>query len=89
MHIRSLDQVRFPTDTVVTAYRVIFAASRVVEYMATTARDHEQSMFERFVKCLNDCFCGDIFPTDWDYNDYDDTLSVTICTRLVAHDRGD
>jgi hypothetical protein len=83
MHIRQLDQVKFPTDTVVTAYRCIFAANRVVSYMSFY-NDHEtQSMFEHFVSYLRDCFCADIFPTDWDYNEYDDTLSVTICTRLV------
>jgi hypothetical protein len=83
MHIKTLDQVKFPTDTVVTAYRCIFAANRVVHYMSYYDNDEGEVLFSSFVKYLSSCFCSDIFPTDWDYNEYDDTLSVTICTRLV------
>lgn len=83
VHIKQLDQVKFPTDTVVTSYRCIFAANRIVKYMDVWNNIGEDSSFEGFVKGLRDCFCEDIFPTDWDYNEYDDTVSVTICTRLV------
>jgi len=89
MHIKQLDQVKFPTDTVVTAYRCIFAANRVVHYMSFYENSEGQSMFESFVKYLASCFCPDIFPTDWDYNGYDDTVSVTICTRLIRQVGGE
>jgi len=87
MHIKSLDQVRFPDHKIVTAYRCIFAASRVLAYVRQFAPLYPEIAFLDFVRSLNDCFCEDIFTTDWDYDEYDDTLSITICTRFVPRDR--
>lgn len=85
VHIHRLDHVKFPTATVVTAYRCSFSFGSVLDYMAPFTGEYTDSKIELFCKLLNDCFCRDIFTTDWDYNEYDDLVYITICTRFVVH----
>lgn len=85
MHIKTLDRVKFPTKTVVSAYRMVFAGDRVTRYCVDADTVDGEPRFAWFCRHLNDCFCEDIFTTDWDYNDYDDTVSVTVCTRFVQN----
>jgi len=85
VHIKRLDQVKFPTATVVSAYRMIFSMTAVMKYTEEAPAGYTDSRVEWFCKVMNECFCKDIFTTDWDYNEYDDTVYVTVCTRLVVH----
>jgi hypothetical protein len=89
VHIHRLDHVKFPTATIVTAYRASWSFEAVMAYVSQMTLPYADSKVEWFCKWLNGCWCGDIFTTDWDYNEYDDLVCITICTRLVAHDRGE
>lgn len=81
--IETLDQARFPTDTVVTAYKMEFSFHEIMgQANGDLNAPHER--VEAAVKRINDCFCEDIFVTDYDYEPRFDAFTMTVCTRLVA-----